>query len=120
MRIIITNHARERFKERWKEGRIEEEAEKAWRDGKLLPKGLRKTVMLLGYHFEGYWTADHRVHKNFVFVFQPNDAGKILTTLFPLRFLKDRQAEMLMRAQGKKVPKWRRRNALPYPSMKKI
>lgn len=101
--IFITDHAKERFRERWKDGgEIHELTRQAFREGKFLNSGLRKTTRLLGYNLKGYWTATYKVYQKFVFVFQPDGLNKyILSTLFSERFLKDRRIEMIKDYENK-------------------
>lgn len=101
----ITEHARERFAERWTlGGTIQEVARAAFENGKPLNRSLTKTTILLGYHIDNYWTATYRVYGGTVFVFQKNYKDEsdrvtfVLTTLMPLGYLIQRRAEMIQRA----------------------
>lgn len=99
MKIIISNHAKERFIERWNlGGDVKIMANEAWSNGKQLPEGLKNTITKLGFSLDGYWTAYNKVFGNFVWVFQPVEGGYILSTLFPLGFLKHRRKIMLKHA----------------------
>ncbi len=100
MRIIITKHARERFVERWNQGSsIETIAKNVMRDGRFLKRNLLKTLMLMGFNRDGYWTATYRVYKDFIFVFQNDGPTYFLQTLFPVTYLKQQRANMLRRFQ---------------------
>lgn len=113
-KIIVTEHARQRFAQRalgatrfvgdGPSRGIEESAQIALTEGKILDKSLKKTVMLVGYGAKGYWTADYRVLNKLVYVFQPkyadttNQKTMTLTTILKLSWLKQRRAEMIKRA----------------------
>lgn len=104
MDIKITNHARERFGERWADSEpVEQAAQHSFVDGSSLKRNLLKTMMLLGYGQEGYWTANYRVYKKMVFVYQKEYTNTgvtfILTTVMPLKWLFKRRAEMFQRFQ---------------------
>jgi len=86
--MIISNHARQRFKERWKLGfTIDELALQALNEGKTLPNRLRQTIVKLGFHLDGYWTGVYKIFGDFIWVFQPDEDSYVLTTIFPRQFL---------------------------------
>lgn len=99
--IIVTTHARERYLERYPKSKetVDAAARNSFEKGKPLKQSLKKTVRLLGYHLENFWTASYRVYQNAVFVFQPEyrNGNQIMTlvTVYPLTYLKDRQRRML-------------------------
>lgn len=104
-KIHFTTHARERFTTRWRQGGcIESIGPKAFAQGLTLPRPLQKTITLLGFVMEGYWTATYKVYEEMVFVFQRDNNGYVLVTIFPLRWLKKRRIEMILRAKRKLEP----------------
>ena len=102
MRIIISEHAEEKFKERWKlGGNSKEVAEEAFKNGKHLSNSLLKTTVLLGYHLDNYWSATYKVYRKFIFVFKCDGSESVLLTLFPRKYLERRRIEMLNRHKRK-------------------
>lgn len=111
--FVITEHAKARFKERWKlEGTVEDVAKESVVAGSALTRNLQRTVMYLGYHIDNFWTSTYRVYKDMVFVFRKeytknNNTILVLVTVFPLSYLKARRAKMLRNSQenNKKKPR---------------
>jgi len=102
MKIIIPEHARQRFEERWI---YEEELNdtlvcKVLEEGKNLNKSLLHTTFLLGYSLPGYWTAIYKIYKEFIFIFRRDkEINYILITLIPKTWLERKRKEMLIRYQ---------------------
>ncbi len=117
MNLSISNHARERFKERWRlGGEIDLVVRNAYWQGSLLRNSLKKTITLLGFKLPNYWTAFYKVYYRMVFVFQPEKEGYTLTTIFPLKWLIDKQREMIFKnvPEEKKVEFTNYRNTIEF------
>lgn len=89
--MIITNHAKRRFRDRWKySGSLESVANKAFKKGKGLSRSLLKNTILLGIKANGTDSSLYRVYRYFLFIYERNDNGYVLTTLFPLSHIENR------------------------------
>lgn len=83
--MIITDHARLRFKQRWKKGgTVEEVAQQAFKDGKDPNDKQLKYLFNLGIMKDGYWTARFKFLGKLLFVFQKSGSQWILVTVRPL------------------------------------
>lgn len=104
MKIIISEHARERFQKRWTgtQELTEELVKKIIIQGEGLTKSLLRTTVLLGFVLSGYWTSIYKIYNNFIFIFRrEKDLTYVLISIIPLKWLKDRRREMILNHQKK-------------------
>lgn len=86
-RIILTDHAKERFHERWnnQKDNYHIEACKAFYYGRVPEQNLLQKFISLGFFKSSYWLSTYRIYKGFLFVFQNEGKKYILKTLRELK-----------------------------------
>jgi hypothetical protein len=91
LKIIISQHARQRFSERWKHNTqsVEEVAEQVFRAGKMPSEKQMRFFTHQGFTKPGYWTSTYRVCGNYTFVYSRQINGDyVLKTLYSRKFRK--------------------------------
>lgn len=89
MKLLISLHASQRFRERWRKGgEVKEIAILAFLEGRVPKRKILNLFTKLGFHFPNYWTATYRVYRDFLFIYQPKGDGVYsLQTLYPVNFV---------------------------------